>query len=184
MLTMAEAVSGALIVTIAGHRPQLDPQAWAAPNASLIGRVRLAARASVWYSATLRAEAEPIEIGAGTNIQDGVTVHVDPGFPVRVGSGVSVGHNAVLHGCTIEDGALIGMGAIVLNGAVVGAGSLVAAGALVPQGVVIPPGSLVAGVPGRVRRELTDAEAAGNRHNAAVYEHLADLHRGATPGDG
>jgi carbonic anhydrase/acetyltransferase-like protein (isoleucine patch superfamily) len=184
MLAMAEPVSGALIVTISGHRPQLDPQAWAAPNASLIGRVRLAARASVWYSATLRAEAEPIEIGAGTNIQDGVTVHVDPGFPVRVGSGVSVGHNAVLHGCTIEDGALIGMGAIVLNGAVVGAGALVAAGALVPQGVVIPPGSLVAGVPGRVRRELTDAEAEGNRHNAAVYEHLADLHRGATPGGG
>jgi carbonic anhydrase/acetyltransferase-like protein (isoleucine patch superfamily) len=93
---------------------------------------------------------------------------------------VSVGHNAVLHGCTIEDGALIGMGAIVLNGAVVGAGSLVAAGALIPQGAVIPPRSLVAGVPGRVRRELSDAELANNRSNAAVYERLADMHREAT----
>lgn len=168
-----------LIVPILGRSPEVHPDAWVAPNATLIGQVRLAARASVWYAATLRAEAEPIDIGAGTNIQDGVTIHVDPEYPVRVGSGVSVGHNAVLHGCTVEDGALIGMGAIVLNGAVIGADSLVAAGALVPQGAVIPPRSLVAGVPGRVRRELNDAELASNRHNAAVYEHLADLHREA-----
>ena len=180
-LTIA-AMAEPLIVTVAGHTPQLDPQSWVAPNASLIGRVRLAARAGVWYSATLRAEAELIDIGAGANIQDGVTVHVDPGFPVRVGAGVTVGHNAVLHGCTIEDGVLIGMGAIVLNGAVVGAGSLVAAGAVVPQGMVIPPRSLVAGVPGKVRRELSDAEVAGNRHNAAVYEHLIDMHRDAPQG--
>jgi carbonic anhydrase/acetyltransferase-like protein (isoleucine patch superfamily) len=177
MLAMAEDRRGPLILTVRGHRPKVDADAWVAPNATLIGQVALAARASVWYAATLRAEAEPIEIGAGTNIQDGVTVHVDPGYPVRVGSGVSVGHNAVLHGCTIEDGCLIGMGAIVLNGAVVGAGSLVAAGALIPQGVVIPPRSLVAGVPGRVRRELSDDEVTANRHNAAVYEHLMDLHR-------
>ena len=176
---MADCPSGPLILTVRGRRPEVDEAAWVAPNASLIGQVSLAARASVWYSATLRAEAEPIEIGAGTNIQDGVTVHVDPGYPVRIGAGVSVGHNAVLHGCTIEDGALVGMGAIVLNGAVVGAGSLVAAGALIPQGVVIPPRSLVAGVPGRVRRELNDDELTANRHNAAVYEHLLDLHREA-----
>jgi carbonic anhydrase/acetyltransferase-like protein (isoleucine patch superfamily) len=169
-----------LILSILGRTPELDPQAWAAPNATLIGQVRLAARASVWYSATLRAEAEPLEIGVGTNIQDGVTIHVDPEFPVRVGAGVSVGHNAVLHGCTVEDGALIGMGAIILNGAVIGAGSLVAAGALVPQGAVIPPRSLVAGVPGKVRRELSEAELAHNRDNAAVYERLMDLHRDAT----
>lgn len=167
----------AMIIALRGRAPELHAEAWVAPNATVIGQVRLAARASVWYSATLRAEAEPIDIGAGTNIQDGVVIHVDPEYPVRVGSGVSVGHNAVLHGCTVEDGALIGMGAIVLNGAVVGAGSLVAAGALVPQGVVIPPRSLVAGVPGRVRRELSDAELAANRANAAVYEHLVDLHR-------
>lgn len=168
-----------LIVTVAGHTPQLDPESWVAPNASLIGQVRLAARAGVWYSATLRAEAEVIDIGAGTNIQDGVTVHVDPGFPVHVGAGVSVGHNAVLHGCTIGDGVLIGMGAIVLNAAVIGEGSLVAAGALITQGMVVPPRSLVAGVPGKVRRELSAEEVAANRHNAAVYEHLIDLHRGA-----
>lgn len=166
-----------LIVTISGHAPQLHSQSWVAPNASLIGEVSLAARASVWYSATLRAEFEPIEIGFGSNIQDGVTIHVDAGFPARVGSGVSVGHNAVLHGCTVEDDALIGMGAVVLNGAVIGAGSLVAAGAVVPQGAVIPPRSLVAGVPGRVRRELSDDEVAANRLNAQAYQHLIDLHR-------
>ncbi len=166
-----------LIIALRGRVPELHPESWVAPNASVIGQVRLSARASVWYSATLRAEAEAIEIGAGTNIQDGVVVHVDPEYPVRVGAGVSVGHNAVLHGCTVEDGALIGMGAIVLNGAVVGAGSLVAAGALIPQGVVIPPRSLVAGVPGRVRRELSDAELTANRANASVYEGLMDLHR-------
>ena len=174
------AMAGPLIVPIRGRFPQIDPDSWVAPNASLIGQVRLAAGASVWYSATLRAEAEPIDIGAGTNIQDGVTIHVDPGFPVRVGAGVSVGHNAVLHGCTVADGALVGMGAIVLNGAVVGAGSLVAAGALIPQGVTVPPGSLIAGVPGKVRRELSDAELAHNRHNAAVYVRLVELHRQAT----
>ena len=166
-----------LIVTISGHAPQLHSQSWVAPNASLIGQVSLAAQASVWYSATLRAEVEPIEIGYGSNIQDGVTIHVDAGFPARVGSGVSVGHNAVLHGCTVEDDALIGMGAVVLNGAVIGAGSLVAAGAVVPQGAVIPPRSLVAGVPGRVRRELGDNEVAANRLNAQAYQHLIDVHR-------
>lgn len=166
-----------LIVTISGHAPQLHSESWVAPNASLIGQVSLAARASVWYSATLRAEYEPIEIGWGSNIQDGVTIHVDAGFPARVGSGVSVGHNAVLHGCTVEDDALIGMGAVVLNGAVIGAGSLVAAGAVVPQGAVIPPRSLVAGVPGRVRRELSDDEVTANRLNAQAYQHLIDVHR-------
>jgi carbonic anhydrase/acetyltransferase-like protein (isoleucine patch superfamily) len=106
-----------------------------------------------------------------------VTVHVDPGFPASIGAGVSVGHNAVLHGCTIEDGCLIGMGAVVLNGARIGTGSLVAAGAVVAQGVVVPPGSLVAGVPGKVRRELSADEVTNNRTNAQVYEHLSDVHR-------
>jgi carbonic anhydrase/acetyltransferase-like protein (isoleucine patch superfamily) len=176
------AMAGPLIVTVAGHRPHCDPQSWIAPTACLIGQVRLAAGVGIWYSATLRAEAELIDIGAGSNVQDGVTVHVDPGFPARIGAGVSVGHNAVLHGCTISDGVLIGMGAIVLNGAVVGEGSLVAAGAVIPQGMVVPPATLVAGVPGRVRRELTDAEVVQNRHNAAVYEQLIGLHRDAEQG--
>jgi carbonic anhydrase/acetyltransferase-like protein (isoleucine patch superfamily) len=168
-----------LILPINGHAPQLHDESWVAPNAAVIGHVELGARASVWYGATLRAEFEPIAIGEGSNIQDGVTVHVDPGFPATIGAGVSVGHNAVLHGCTIEDGCLIGMGAIVLNGARVGAGSLIAAGAVVPQGTVVPPGSLVAGVPGKVRRELSADEVANNRNNAVLYQHLIELHRGA-----
>jgi carbonic anhydrase/acetyltransferase-like protein (isoleucine patch superfamily) len=145
----------------------------------VIGQVTLAAWASVWYGATLRAEAEPIEIGYGTNIQDGVTIHVDAEFPVSVGAGVSVGHNAVLHGCTIEDDSLIGMGAVILNGAHVGQGCLIGAGALVPQGAVVPPRSLVTGVPGSVRRDLSDAEVSNNRHNAQVYQRLIELHRDA-----
>jgi carbonic anhydrase/acetyltransferase-like protein (isoleucine patch superfamily) len=170
-----------LILSVNGHTPQLHADSWVAPNASVLGQVSLAEGASIWYSVTLRAEYEPIEIGAGSNIQDGCTVHVDPGFPARIGADVSVGHNAVLHGCSIEDGSLVGMGAVVLNGAVVGAGSLIAAGALVPQGMVVPPRSLVAGVPGKVRRELSDDEVAGNRVNSQVYRHLAEVHRGATP---
>ena len=175
MAAMAEP----LIIPIRGRAPELHPESWVAPNASVIGQVSLAARASVWYGATLRAEAEPIEIGFGTNIQDGVTIHVDSEFPVKVGAGVSVGHNAVLHGCEVEDDALIGIGAIILNGARIGHGSLIGAGALVPQGIVIPPRSLVTGVPGAVRRDLSDAEIAHNRHNAEVYRRLIDLHRTA-----
>ena len=171
------AMSEPLIIPIRGRAPQLHAESWVAPNATLIGPVTLGARVSVWYNATLRAEFEPIEIGAGSNIQDGVTVHVDPGFPARIGAGVTVGHNAVLHGCTIEDDVLVGMGAIVLNGAVLGEGSLVAAGAVVPQGAVIPPRSLVAGVPGKVRRTLNDDEVAGNRFNAEAYQGLIELHR-------
>lgn len=166
-----------LILPIAGRSPELHPDSWVAPNATVIGQVSIGAGASAWYGAILRAEAELIEIGAGANIQDGVTIHVDPGFPVRVGAGCSVGHNAVLHGCTIEDNSLVGMGAVILNGAVVGSGSLIAAGAVVPQGAVIPPGSMVAGVPGKVRRQLGEDEIDGIRHNAVVYQELVKLHR-------
>ncbi|OMC12143.1 MULTISPECIES: gamma carbonic anhydrase family protein [unclassified Mycobacterium] len=173
-------MSAPLIVSIRGHVPVLHAESWVAPNASVIGKVSLAARVSVWYAATLRAEAEHIEVGFGTNIQDGVTVHVDKEFPVRIGAGVSVGHNAVIHGCTVEDDALIGSGAVVLNGAVIGAGALVAAGALVPQGMVVPARSLVTGVPARVQRELSEAEVANNRYNAEVYRRLLDLHRAST----
>lgn len=175
--TMA-AMPEPLILPIAGHTPALHPESWVAPNATLIGRVTLAAGSSVWYGAILRAEAEPIEIGAGSNIQDGVTIHVDPGFPARVGAGVTVGHNAVLHGCTVEDDSLIGMGAVVLNGATVGAGSLIAAGAVVAQGAVIPPRSMVAGVPAKVRRQLGDDEVANIRTNAQLYQQLVTMHRG------
>jgi carbonic anhydrase/acetyltransferase-like protein (isoleucine patch superfamily) len=166
-----------LIKAINGRAPELHPESWVAPNATVIGPVTLGAKASVWYGAILRAEFEPITVGDGSNLQDNVTVHVDPGFPATIGAGVSVGHNAVLHGCTVEDGCLVGMGAVVLNGAVIGEGSLVAAGAVVAQGAVIPPRSLVAGVPGKVRRELSDDEVTHNRMNAQVYEHLSELHR-------
>ncbi len=169
-----------LILSIAGRSPELHPDSWVAPNATVLGHVVLGERASAWYGSIIRAEAESIEIGVGTNIQDGVTIHVDPGFPARIGAGVSVGHNAVLHGCTVEDDALVGMGAVVLNGAVIGSGSLIAAGAVVPQGAVIPPGSMVAGVPGKVRRELSEDEIAGIRTNALLYQELVKVHRDAS----
>ena len=168
-----------LILSVNGHAPNLHPQSWVAPNATVVGHVTAGPKASIWYGAVLRAEFEPIEIGFGANVQDGATIHVDPGFPARIGAHVSVGHNAVLHGCEIEDGCLIGMGAVILNGAKIGAGSLIAASALVLQGVVIPPRSLVAGVPGKVRRELSDAEVAHNRNNAQVYQAMTELHREA-----
>jgi carbonic anhydrase/acetyltransferase-like protein (isoleucine patch superfamily) len=167
----------AIVAGFGGKEPKLDQDAFTAPNATLIGDVTLHAGSGVWYGAVLRAEYEPIVLGPGSNIQDNCTVHVDAGFPVTIGERVSVGHNAVLHGCTVEDDCLIGMGATVLNGAVIGAGSLVAAQALVPQGMVVPPGSLVAGVPAKVRRELSAEELEGIKLNGAVYVELAGQHR-------
>lgn len=169
----------AWIAGVGGSAPDIDPTAFTAPTSVVIGDVTLAAGASLWYQAVLRGDLGPIVIGADSNIQDNCSVHVDPGHPVTVGERVSVGHNAVLHGCTVEDGVLIGMGATVLNGAHIGAGSLVAAQALVPQGMRVPPGSLVAGVPAKVRRELTEEERAGIQANAAVYRELAEAHREA-----
>jgi carbonic anhydrase/acetyltransferase-like protein (isoleucine patch superfamily) len=168
---------GALIAGILGRQPRVDPSAYAAPTSVVLGDVTLGARASVWYHAVLRGDCEEIRIGAGSNIQDNCTVHADPGFPAVVGEGVTVGHNTVLHGCVVEDGVLVGMGATVLNGARIGAGSLVAAAALVPQGMQVPPNSLVAGVPARVKRELTEEEQAGLRLNAEHYVALAKVHR-------
>jgi len=162
-------------------KPVVDETAWTADSATLVGDVRVGPASSVWYSAVLRAEYEPITVGARTNLQDGVVVHVDPGHPATLGDGVSVGHGAVLHGCTVEDGCLVGMHATVLNGAVIGAGSLVAAGALVLEGVIVPPGSLVAGVPAKVRRPLTPEEGEHLTLNASIYVDLAGRHRGARP---
>ncbi|TJZ59214.1 gamma carbonic anhydrase family protein [Streptomyces piniterrae] len=167
----------ALISQVGGDEPTIDPAAFTAPTSVVLGDVTMAAGSSVWYHAVLRADCGPIVLGADSNIQDNCTVHVDPGFPVTVGERVSVGHNAVLHGCTVEDDVLVGMGATVLNGAHIGAGSLVAAQALVPQGMRVPPGSLVAGVPAKVKRELTDEEREVIRLNAAMYLELAARHR-------
>ncbi|MFF5018212.1 gamma carbonic anhydrase family protein [Streptomyces sp. NPDC001165] len=167
----------ALIVGFGGKEPQVDPGAFVAPTASVIGDVTLHAGASVWYGAVVRGDVETITVRADANVQDSVTLHADPGFPVSVGERVSIGHNAVVHGATVEDDCLIGMGATVLNGAVIGAGSLVAAQALVPQGMVVPPGSLVAGVPAKVRRELSEEERQGVTLNGTMYAELAKAHR-------
>ncbi|MCX5344975.1 gamma carbonic anhydrase family protein [Streptomyces atratus] len=167
----------ALITGMGGKEPDIDAKAFTAPTSVVIGEITMAAGSSVWYHAVLRADCGPIVIGADSNIQDNCSVHVDPGFPVTVGERVSVGHNAVLHGCTIEDDVLVGMGSTVLNGARIGAGSLIAAQALVPQGMQVPPGSLVAGVPAKVKRQLTEEELEGIKFNAVGYVELAKAHR-------
>ncbi|OQR62756.1 gamma carbonic anhydrase family protein [Streptomyces maremycinicus] len=166
----------ALIVGIGGREPSIDAEAFVAPTASVIGDVTLEAGASVWYGAVVRGDVERITVRASANIQDNATLHADPGFPVTIGERVSVGHNAVVHGATVGDDCLIGMGATVLNGAVIGAGSLVAAQALVPQGMEVPPGSLVAGVPAKVRRELSEEERQGVTLNGTLYADLARAH--------
>jgi carbonic anhydrase/acetyltransferase-like protein (isoleucine patch superfamily) len=169
-----------MIITFDGATPEIDETAWIAPTATIIGRTRLAARSSVFYGAVLRGDTDSISLGEGSNLQDNVVVHADAGIPTSIGSGVSVGHSAVLHGCTIENDCLIGMHATVLNGAVIGTGSLVAAGAVVLEGTIVPPGSLVAGVPAKVRRELGEEERAGIRRNAETYLRLSAGHAVAT----
>ena len=163
-------------IVFRGTSPSVDQSAWIAPSATVIGAATIAARVGVFYGAVVRADTSTISIGEGSNLQDGVLVHADAGFPATVGSGVSVGHRAVLHGCTVRDDCLIGMGAVVLNGAVVGAGSMIAAGAVVLEGAHVPPGSLVAGVPGKVRRKLTEEERAGIVDNAQRYVALTHDH--------
>ena len=165
------------ILPFGGTRPRIDAAAWVAPTATVIGDAELHPESSVFYGAVVRADRDRIVLGAGSNLQDNVVVHGDPGNPAIIGAGVSVGHGAVVHGCTIGDNCLIGMNATVLNGAVIGAESLVAAGALVLEGSVIPPRSLVAGVPAKVRRELSDDEVAGIRSNADTYRMLSTAHR-------
>ena len=169
----------ASVLALPGAVPALDPSAFVASGARLIGAVTLEAGASVWYNAVLRADSEPITLGVGSNIQDNVSLHVDPGHPVIIGRDVSVGHNAVVHGCPIGDGSLIGMGSVTLTGAVIGSGCLVAGGAVVLEGMVVPDGSLVAGVPAKVRRSLSDAERAGILRNAAAYTELSARHEHA-----
>ena len=158
------------------HTPRLAEGAWVAPNATLLGAVSLGAEASVWYGTVVRADLERIEIGPGGNVQDGCVLHADPGFPTVLGAGVSVGHRAVVHGCLVEEDSLVGMGAVLLNGARVGRGSLIAAGTVLLEGTSVPPGSLVAGVPGKVRRALTEEERESLRATAAHYRELARRH--------
>lgn len=171
-----------VVTAFAGRSPRIDPSAWLAPGAVVVGDVEVGAEVGVFYHAVLRADSDAIVIGARSNLQDGVVVHVDAGSPARIGDDVTVGHAAVVHGATVEDGCLIGMSATVMNGSVIGAGSLVAAGALVVAGTIVPPGSMVAGVPAKVRREVTDDERDYLVRNAAQYVELAAAHRDALRG--
>jgi carbonic anhydrase/acetyltransferase-like protein (isoleucine patch superfamily) len=161
--------AGVPLYEIDGKVPQLEAGAWAAPSADLIGDVRLGARASVWFGAVIRADNTPILIGEDSNFQDGAIGHSDPGAPLRIGARVTVGHQAILHGCTVSDDCLVGMGARVLNGAVLGPGSLVGAGALVTENKRFEEGGLIVGVPARLVRPLTDEEKGALRLSADHY---------------
>jgi carbonic anhydrase/acetyltransferase-like protein (isoleucine patch superfamily) len=168
-----------LLVTFDGHSPDIHPTAWIAPNATLIGRVRVLAHASVFYGAVVRGDLADIVLGEGSNLQDNSTIHVDAGVPATIGAGVGIGHGAILHGTTIEDGCLIGMGAVLLNHSVIRAGAFVAAGALVLESQEIPAGMLAAGVPAKVRGELDEVGRERVRLNAIQYQELAERHRAA-----
>lgn len=152
-----------------GKAPQIAADAWIAPSAELIADVQVGAGASIWFGAVVRADNTPIRIGARSNIQEGALLHSDPGAPLTIGEDVTVGHHAVLHGCTIGDGTLIGMGAIILNRAVIGSECLVGAGALVTEGKEFPAGHLIVGSPARAVRPLDDAQRAMLRASAALY---------------
>lgn len=163
-------------------RPRVDTSAWVAPNATVIGDVRLGRNVSVWWNAVLRGDNDPIVVGDDSNIQDGSVLHTDLGVPLTIGAGVTVGHMVMLHGCTIGDGSLIGIGAVILNRAVIGRECLIGAGALVPEGKVIPDRSLVIGSPGRIVRRLGDEDVAAIRAGAHHYlEHVAEYRRGLAP---
>ncbi len=162
-----------MIWQLDGIAPDLDPEAWIAPGAQVIGKVRIGAGASVWFGAVLRGDNEWITLGEGVNIQENSVLHTDMGYPLMIGPGCTIGHKVTLHGCTIGENSLIGMGATILNGAVIGRDCLIGAGALITERKVIPDGSLVMGAPGKVVRAL-DAEAiAGLRASAQGYRENA-----------
>tara|TARA_B100001540_G_scaffold74172_1_gene67015 strand:+ start:82 stop:609 length:528 start_codon:yes stop_codon:yes gene_type:complete len=160
-----------------------DDNFWIAPNASVIGEVNLERDASIWFNAILRADNEPITIGEGSNVQDGAIVHTDPGFACRIGKKVTVGHMAMLHGCSIGDGSLIGIGSVVLNGAKIGKNCIIGSKALVTEGMEVPDGSMVLGIPGKIKKTLTEEEQSivslGAEHyidNYKKYKQLAHYH--------
>jgi carbonic anhydrase/acetyltransferase-like protein (isoleucine patch superfamily) len=159
-----------MIYALDGIAPKIDPSAWVAPDANLIGRVVLEAEASVWFGATLRGDNEEIRVGRGSNVQENCVLHTDIGYPLVIGANCTIGHKAMLHGCTIGDGSLIGMGATILNGAKIGKGCLIGACALITEGKEIPDGSLVMGAPGKVIRQLDETARAGLLASAASYQ--------------
>ena len=150
-------------------KPQSSGENWVAPNATIIGDVTLEKNSSIWFNAVLRGDIENIHIGEGSNIQDGSVLHTDPGFPLKVGKDVTVGHLVMLHGCTIGDGSLIGINSVVLNGAQIGKGCLIGANALITEGMVVPDGSLVLGSPGKIKGELNEDQKQGLLLSAKHY---------------
>ncbi len=157
--------------------PQVADSAWIAPNATVIGDIRLAGNTSIWWNATLRGDNDPIHIGENTNIQDGSVLHTDEGIPMHIGANVTVGHLVMLHGCTVGDGSLIGIGSVILNRAVIGKGCIVGANTLIPEGKVFPDYSLIVGSPGKVVRQLSEEEAARLLQSAAHYVDNAQRYR-------
>ncbi|MBI4211602.1 MAG: gamma carbonic anhydrase family protein [Deltaproteobacteria bacterium] len=166
------------LMTFETMYPSVHPQAFIADNASVIGNVRLEKNTGVWFGAVLRGDSNAIVVGEGSNIQDLSVLHVDHDHALTLGQGVTVGHRAILHGCTIEDRVLVGMGAIIMNGVVIGTGSIIGAGALIPEGVVIPPNSLVIGFPGKVKRTLSMEEIQSIGANAEHYVKLSKRYQG------
>lgn len=153
-----------------GRRPQVDADAYVAPTATLIGDVRVGARASVWFGAVLRGDESYISVGEGSNVQDNAVVHCSTGLPTEIGREVTVGHMACLEGCVIEDGALVGTGSIMLQRSRLGAGSLLAAGSVLMEGRVVPAGHLAAGVPAEIKKELSGSSARWMNHPARSYQ--------------
>ena len=159
------------------HIPQVAGDAWVAPDANVIGKVVLEALSSVWFGCTLRGDNETITVGAGSNVQENVVMHTDPGFPLTIGAGCTIGHKAMLHGCTLGENTLIGMGATVLNGARIGRNCLIGACALITEGKEIPDGSLVMGAPGKVVRQLDERAIKAFRATALHYQQNARRYR-------
>lgn len=161
------------IYSLDDKSPEIAASAWVAPDANIIGSVRLGADSSVWFGTTIRGDNELIDLGKGSNIQENCVLHTDLGYPLHIGENCTIGHKAMLHGCSIGDGSLIGMGAIVLNGAKIGSGCLIGAGALITEGKVIPDGSLVMGAPGKIIRELDDKTRNDLLESAKHYQENA-----------
>jgi len=175
-MTLAERLARYL-----GTDPKIDPTAYVAPGATVIGDVTLGPRSSVWPGAVLRGDINAIEIGEASNIQDGAVVHLADAHGVKIGSYVTVGHLAMVHACTIGDECLIGMHSTILDGAVIGRQSIIGANALIPQGMIVPEGSMVIGVPGKVVRSLTPEERTKLRHWAEKYVEVARVHAAKRP---